>query len=473
MDIILPVILSGGKGMRLWPLSRKSFPKQYLNLENEGNYTLLQNTFLRLSKIKNILNPLIICDEEHRFIVAEQMRKINVEPFSILLEPLGRNTAPAITLAAFRAIKEEMDPLLLILSADHKIENNPKFISSIKKGLSFAKQGRIVTFGVKTTSPETGFGYIETFDQISNNCEVSKIKRFIEKPTKDKAIQFFEDSHFLWNSGMFLFKASTILNEIKKYQFQIYERCKKSIDKSNKDFYFERIDKYNFQKCPNISIDLAIMEKTTLGTVVSLDAGWDDLGSWKSIWENAKVDKENNSIIGRTLTRDVKNSYLKSDGRLIVALGIKDLILVETIDAILVSNKNSINNLKKILQESEKVFDEINLNKTVYRPWGKFTLLTGNKNWQIKKIEVYPQESISLQLHRLRSEHWIVVEGIAKIEIENEEFTLKENESTFVPRGSKHRLSNPYKKKLVLLEIQNGSYLGEDDIIRFEDKYRR
>ena len=217
MDNILPVILSGGKGMRLWPLSRKSFPKQYLNLENESNYTLLQNTFLRLSKIKNILNPLIICNEEHRFIVAEQMRKIDVEPFSILLEPSGRNTAPAITLAALKAIKEGIDPLLLILSADHKIENNSKFISSIEKGLSFANQGRIVTFGVKTTSPEIGFGYIESFDQISKNCEVSKIKRFIEKPTKEKAIQFFKDSHFLWNSGIFLFKASTILNEIKKY----------------------------------------------------------------------------------------------------------------------------------------------------------------------------------------------------------------------------------------------------------------
>ena len=470
---ILPVILSGGIGTRLWPLSRKSFPKQYLNLENDNNYTLIQNTFLRLSKIKNILNPLIICNEEHRFIVAEQMRKIDVEPFSILLEPSGRNTAPAITLAALKAIKEGIDPLLLILSADHKIENNSKFISSIEKGLSFANQGRIVTFGVKTTSPEIGFGYIESFKQISKNCEVSKIKSFIEKPTKEKAIQFFKDSHFLWNSGIFLFKASTILNEIKKYQLQIYERCKKSIDKSNKDFYFERIDSHDFQKCPNISIDLAIMEKTNLGTVISLDAGWDDLGSWKSIWGNAKVDKENNSLIGRTLTRDVKNSYLKSEGRLIVALGIKDLVLVETIDAILVSNKNSINHLKEILEESERNFDEINLNKTVHRPWGKFTLLTGNKNWQIKKIEVYPQESISLQLHRLRSEHWIVVEGTAKIEIENEEFILRENESTFVPKESKHRLSNPFKEKLVILEIQNGSYLGEDDIIRFEDKYKR
>ena len=402
------------------------------------------------------------------------MREINVKPLSILLEPFSRSTAPAIALAALKAIEEKDDPFLLVLSADHKIENNSNFILSIEKGLSFAKQGRIVTFGVIPNAPETGYGYIETFDKISTNCEVSNIKRFIEKPEKEKAIKLVKDPHFLWNSGIFLFKASIILDEIKRYQPQLFEISKESFDKSKKDLYFERIDKTDFQKCPNISIDSAIMEKTNLGTVISLDAGWDDLGNWKSIWQNAKVDRKNNTLIGRTLIKDVDNSYLRSEERLIVALGIKDLVLVETIDAILVANKNSINYLKDLMEESQNnKFDEFKLNKKVYRPWGMFTLLSQNKNWQIKKIEVRPNESLSLQLHKFRSEHWIVIEGIAKVELNKKEFILKQNQSTFVPLGIKHRLSNPSNKKLVLIEIQTGSYLGEDDIVRFEDKYIR
>ena len=474
MEKILPVILSGGAGKRLWPISRNSFPKQYLNIEKKNEYSLLQNTFLRLINLKYLLDPLIICNEEHRFLVAEQMREINVKPLSILLEPFSRSTAPAIALAALKAIEEKDDPFLLVLSADHKIENNSNFILSIEKGLSFAKQGRIVTFGVIPNAPETGYGYIETFDKISTNCEVSNIKRFIEKPEKEKAIKLVKDPHFLWNSGIFLFKASIILDEIKRYQPQLFEISKESFDKSKKDLYFERIDKTDFQKCPNISIDSAIMEKTNLGTVISLDAGWDDLGNWKSIWQNAKVDRKNNTLIGRTLIKDVDNSYLRSEERLIVALGIKDLVLVETIDAILVANKNSINYLKDLMEESQNnKFDEFKLNKKVYRPWGMFTLLSQNKNWQIKKIEVRPNESLSLQLHKFRSEHWIVIEGIAKVELNKKEFILKQNQSTFVPLGIKHRLSNPSNKKLVLIEIQTGSYLGEDDIVRFEDKYIR
>ena len=473
-EAVLPVIHSGGSGVRLWPLSRASFPKQYLNFEEKDKNTLLQNTFLRLSGIKNLLHPLIICNEEQRFIIAEQMRSIKVEPLSILLEPFGKNTSPAITLGSLIGIREKNDPILLILSSDHKIENNINFVNAFEEGLVHAKNGRIVTFGIIPTSPEIGYGYIESFEKISKENKFSKIKRFIEKPNQKKANKLYKDLHFSWNSGIFIARASVILKEIKKYQPKIVEICRNSLKSSCKDFNFERIDQEIFKDCPNISIDFAVMENTNLGTVVALDAGWDDLGSWKSIWENSKVNEENNTLIGKIFTKNVKNSYLRSESRLVVALGMRNIILIETEDAILVAEKKDINDLKEFIKDLEnKNVQEVKNNKIFHRPWGQYTSLIENKTWQVKRIKVYPNESLSLQLHNYRSEHWIVVDGIAKVDVEDKSFLLNKNESTYIPLGSKHRLSNPGNKPLILIEVQSGTYLGEDDIVRFQDKYRR
>ncbi len=468
------MLLSGGSGTRLWPLSRSSYPKQYLTLNKNSKYTLLQETYLRLKGIKFLKNPIIICNEEQRFIVAEQMRTINVEPESILLEPCGRNTASAIALAALIGIKEKNDPLLLVLASDHKIEKNKKFRETIEEGIVFANEGRLVTFGVIPSTSETGFGYIESIEELSKDTKSSDIKSFIEKPNKELVKKLLKDRHFTWNSGIFLFKASSIISELRKYQPEIVETCEKCLEKKIEDLSFRRIDHNLFKKSPNISIDIAVMEKTKLGTVIPLDVGWNDLGSWKSIWESSFKDLNNNSLEGRTIIKDVKNSYLKSDNRLLVGLGLNNIAAIDTEDAILIANKNSIDSLKDIIKElDENNYRELKINNKVHRPWGHFVSLMENKNWQAKKIEINPYESISLQMHYHRSEHWVIVSGKAKIEINNETFILNENESTYVPRGAKHRLSNPFSIPLILIEVQSGTYLGEDDIVRFEDKYKR
>ncbi len=471
---IFPVLLSGGSGTRLWPLSRSSFPKQYLTLDKNSEYTLLQETYLRLKGIKLLQNPIIICNEEQRFIVAEQMRTINVEPESILLEPCGRNTASAIALAALIGIKEKNDPLLLVLASDHKIEKNKKFRETIEKGILFANKGRLVTFGVVPNKTETGYGYIESMDELSKGAKSSNIKSFVEKPDKELAKKLLKDRHYTWNSGIFLFQASSIISELRKYQPEIVEICEKCLENKIEDLSFRRIDNNLFKKSPNISIDIAVMEKTKLGTVLPLDVGWNDLGSWKSIWESSLKDKNNNSIEGKTIIKDVKNSFLKSDNKLLVGLGLENIAAINTEDAILIANKNSIDSLKDIIKELDKNnYRELKINKKVHRPWGHYVSLMENENWQAKKIEINPFESISLQMHYHRSEHWVIVSGTAKIEINNETFILNENESTYVPKGAKHRLSNPFSLPLILVEVQSGTYLGEDDIVRFEDKYKR
>ena len=473
-NLILPVILSGGSGTRLWPLSRASFPKQYLNLERNTKNTLLQNTLLRLNGIQNMSDPLIICNEEQRFIVAEQIREIDYKPLSIILEPFGRNTAPAIALSALVSINDSQDPVLLVLSSDNKISNKENFQNSIQEGLPFAEEGNLVTFGINPSRPETGFGYIEARDTISNDNKSSVINKFIEKPNQEVANKLIKDKHFTWNSGIFLFKASSILKELKKFEPNIIDICREALKKNMKDFYFRRIDKEVFKKCPDISIDNAVMEKTDLGIVVSLDAGWNDLGSWKSVWEDSKLDKNKNTIIGRAYTKNVDNTFLQSENRLVVGLGLKDMLIVDTNDALLVAKKDSINYLKEVIKEmDQKNIDEIKTNKKVHRPWGNFISLIKEKTWQVKRLEINPQSSLSLQLHHKRSEHWVVVKNTAKVEIDEETVFLKENESIYVPLGSKHRLSNPSDETLILIEIQSGSYLGEDDIVRFKDDYDR
>ena len=471
---VIPVILSGGSGTRLWPLSRASYPKQYLNLDDKNNFSLLQNTYLRLRGIKNLQKPIILSNEEQRFIVAQQMKEIKTVPDSIILEPVGKNTAPAIALATLNSLNSFDDPLLLILSSDHKIKDEETFRKAIEEGVLLAENGRIVTFGVIPNSPETGYGYIKTISKLSKKNSFSKIDKFIEKPNLEKAKTFIKDPHYVWNSGIFLFKASTIIKELKKYAPEILELCDQSLKRGLKDLDFFRINEKIFKRCPNVSIDIAVMEKTNLGSVQTLQAGWDDIGSWESIWKNSKKDNNGNTIKGKIMVDGTNNCYLRSEERLIVGIDLNDLIIVETNDAILISNKDSTQKVKKIVEELKKVkFKEGKDHKKSYRPWGSFTSIEIGDVWQVKRLEIKPNASISLQMHHHRSEHWIVVEGKAKIEIDDKVSFLKKNESAYIPLGSKHRLSNPGLTPLILIEVQSGNYLGEDDIIRFEDNYGR
>ena len=471
---LLPVILSGGSGTRLWPLSRECFPKQYLSLDEKSNFSLLQNTYLRLIGIRGLENPLIICNEEQRFLVAEQMREINVSPNSIILEPIGRNTAPAIALSALYAQEKYQDINLLILSADHLINDSKSFHETIEKGIFYSNQEDLVTFGIVPNSPETGYGYIEAKDALSKENISSKIEKFIEKPNRELAETLIKDKKYTWNSGIFLFKATTILKELKKYQPEIMESCKDIFLEMDKDFDFQRINEGKFATCPNTSIDVAIMEKTNRGRVLSLDAGWSDIGNWNSVWENSSKDANGNFYKGKVIHKNSKNCYFRSEERLIVGLDLENTIVIETNDAILVSNKNSSESLKNIVKKlDQKNFKEGKFNKKMYRPWGSYTCLIESESWQVKILKIKPFASLSLQLHHHRSEHWVVVNGTAKVEIDGLESTLVKNQSIFVPLGLKHRLSNPKNIPLEIIEVQNGVYLGEDDIERFDDQYGR
>ena len=472
---ILPIILCGGTGTRLWPFSRKSFPKQYLSINSENNRSLLQNTQLRIMNLDNILNPLIICNEEHRFIVAEQMREINVKPKKILLEPFGRNTFPAITIATLKAIENNNDPLILTLSSDHHIANLDKFIETIKKGIKYSLKGRIVTFGVIPDYPATGYGYIESENSFtSDKSEGSNIRRFIEKPALEKAKELVSNPKYTWNSGIFLFRASTLIKEIERLSPKILKNCKKSIEKELLDLDFQRINKDAFINIPNVSFDVEIMEKTKLGTVIPLDAGWSDIGNWNSVWKVSDKDKNLNCINGNIYLKDSKNCYVQSENKLIYGYGINDLIIVQSNDATLIINQKQAEKVKEIV-------DELNINKIqegsqhkkIYRPWGHYISIAEDARWQIKLILVHPGQSLSLQKHHHRSEHWVVVNGTAKVEIDNKEIILGENQSSYIPLGSIHRLTNPGQIPLKLVEVQSGSYLGEDDIIRIKDNYGR
>ena len=471
---LIPLILSGGSGTRLWPLSRACFPKQYLKLSNDSQYSLLQNTILRLKGINNLQDPLIICNEDQRFIVAEQMRELDIKPESILLEPVGRNTAPAIALGALMAMDKFQDSILLVLSSDHEIKNADILKRAISDGLKYASLGKLVTFGIVPKSPETGYGYIEAFEELTTKKNISEIKNFIEKPPKEIAEKLIKDKRYTWNSGIFMFKASKIIEELSKYEPSIIDLCRKSIDNKTEDLNFQRINKDYFELCPNIAIDVAVMEKTKLGVVLSLDAGWSDIGNWKAVWENSKKDLNGNFIKGKALIFDTKNSYLRSEDRLIVSLGVSNIVIVETNDAILIANKESTQSIKQIVEELEKSsFTEGKLNRQIFRPWGNYTSVVKDQTFQVKRLEIKPKASLSLQMHFHRAEHWVVVDGNAKVEINGEVTLLKVNESIFVPQGAKHRLSNPGKIPLILIEVQSGNYLGEDDIVRFDDMYGR
>ena len=472
---ILPVILCGGSGSRLWPLSRQSFPKQFLSLNFTDGYSLLQKTQQRIKNIDNILKPILICNEEHRFIVAEQMRKIEVKPSAIILEPFGRNTAPAITVAAIKALDMYDDPNLLILSSDHQIDNEEAFSNVIEKGLEYSENDSLVTFGIVPTSPETGYGYIKSEESLdAKQIRGSKIVCFTEKPDKSNAEIFIKDNRFTWNSGIFLFKASLILKELNKFSKDLVENCYSSLDKKLYDLDFQRLDKNSFAACPNVSIDIAVMEKTNNAYVLPLNVGWSDVGSWDFVWKISKKDSHGNVIEGNVVEKNTENSFLSSQNRIIAAIGIKNMIVVETRDAILVANKDQAQEVKNIvsLLNEKKIPQGIEHQKS-FRPWGSYESLVKESKWQVKLIEVNPGERLSLQKHKFRSEHWVIVSGIAKVEIDGKEMILKENQSSYIPVGSKHRLSNPGLNILKIIEVQSGSYLGEDDIERFDDNYGR
>lgn len=471
---LAPVILCGGNGTRLWPLSRATYPKQYLALAGSGNETLLQQTYQRLEGIAGLQPPLLICNRDHRFIVAEQMRQIGVEPRSILLEPMGRNTAPAVAVAALRATADGSDPLLLVLAADHVIKNAACFRNAVKAGITAAEAGKLVIFGIVPTAPETGFGYIESFEPLIGAKAPVPIARFVEKPDRATAQQFLESGRFTWNSGIFLFKASAILEELQRLAPDVLSACRAALEHNNEDLGFLQLQQDAFGSCPNVAIDVAVMERTNRGAVLPLEGGWSDVGSWSSLWEIEDHDHDRNVIHGRVISEGSSNCYLRSEHRLVVALGVENLVVVETDDVLLVANRECAQDVKTIVDLLEREgASESKAHRRIYRPWGSYDGITEGERWQVKKIVVDPGASLSLQLHHHRAEHWIVVKGTAVVEKDGVEQLVGENQSTYIPLGCKHRLSNPGKIPVEMIEVQSGPYLGEDDIVRFEDRYGR
>lgn len=467
---ILPVIMAGGSGTRLWPLSRTQYPKQFLKLSPDG-YTLLQATLLRLKNL-DCADPILICNEEHRFLAAEQMREIGITA-KIILEPEGKNTAPAITLAALYQTQQakDSDTIMLVLAADHVITEQAQFEHSIMQALELAKHDKLVTFGIVPTHAETGYGYIEKGDGALNGFQV---QRFVEKPDAATAEQYLESKKFLWNSGMFMFKADVYLNELHKYAQDIYCSCVASMQDTKADLDFIRIDKDAFKQCRSESIDYAVMEQTQDAVVVPLDANWNDVGSWSALWDIQNKDDQGNVIQGDVITVKSENNYVFSESRLVSLLGVDNLVVIETKDAILVADKSKVQDIKKIVETiKEQGRTEHFCHREVYRPWGKYDSIDHAERYQVKRITVKPGQKLSIQMHHHRSEHWIVVNGTAKIHKGKESFLLTENQSTYIPLGEIHALENPGKVQLELIEVQSGSYLGEDDIVRFEDLYGR
>jgi len=466
--MITPVILSGGSGTRLWPLSRKFYPKQFIKLINDT--TLFQDTIIRLPN--NVSAPLIICNEEHRFIVAEQLRQIESNNKGIILEPTGKNTAPAIAIAAMSLINDGQDPILLVLSADHLIINNDKFHKSIEIATKIADEGKMVAIGVKPNKPEIGYGYIEVNNLEKN--EYYDIISFTEKPNLKNANKYLDSENYYWNSGIFMFKASAYLKELEIYEPEIYTICKKSCLKASKDLDFIRLNNEEFDKCPEKSIDYAVMEKTNSGVVVPFDGGWSDIGSWESLWDSKSKDSNNNIIEGDAILSKVKNSYIHSSNRLVTVNGLSDLVIIDTQDALLVSSKKNSQDIKNIVKKLKiENRSEPDNHRKVYRPWGYFDSIDSGKSFQVKRIFVNPGAKLSLQKHEKRSEHWVVVKGIALITCGKKVFKLQENQSTYIPRGEIHRLENFGVETLEIIEIQTGEYFGEDDIIRLKDDYKR
>ena len=468
--MILPVILSGGAGTRLWPLSRELYPKQLLPLASDK--TMLQETILRLDGIDKLENPLIVCNEAHRFMVAEQVRQLDKEAHAIILEPCGRNTAPAVAIAALYGESQGDDPVLLVLPADHLIQNIDEFQRVVQLGVEQAKQGALVTFGIVATQPETGYGYIRA-DQ-SEDGSVYPVAEFVEKPDLATAEKYLSSGDYYWNSGMFMFRASRYLEELERFQPEMLEACHNAFTSMTADLDFQRLDEVTFAACPADSIDYAVLEKTDRAVVIPLDAGWNDIGAWSALWDVHPHNETGNVVIGDVLTEAAENCYLHASHRLVAAVGVTDLVVVETADAVLVAERDQVQKVKGIVEQLKKQQrNEAFLHRRVNRPWGDYEGIDAGERYQVKRITVSPGASLSLQKHHHRAEHWIVVKGTAKVTCGEKILTLAENQSTYIPLGEVHRLENPGRTSLEIIEVQSGSYLGEDDIVRLEDNYGR
>jgi mannose-1-phosphate guanylyltransferase len=465
---VSPIIMCGGSGTRLWPLSRTQFPKQFLALINDTS--MLQDTLARLPNQHQA--PVFICNEDHRFLVAEQVKQMNCSEATILLEPQGRNTAPAVAIAALNALAKGDDELLLVLAADHVIKDIKKFHQAVDIACIAAEQGALVTFGIVPTHVETGYGYIK--QGTKKGTATYQVAQFIEKPTIDKAQSYVESGDYLWNSGMFLFKASRYVEELRKWRPDILTACQEAMDDVTADLDFFRPDRDAFLQCANVSIDYAVMEKTDDAVVVPLDAGWSDVGSYSALWEVCEQDEHNNVIKGDVIANDTTNSYLHSQNKLIATLGVDNLVVIDTLDAVLIADKDKVQNVKEIVNELKaQQRSESTTHREVYRPWGKYDSVDNGERFQVKRITVNPGAKLSVQMHHHRAEHWIVVSGTAKVTLDDETILLSENQSTYIPIGVVHALENPGKLPLEMIEVQSGSYLGEDDIVRFEDRYGR
>lgn len=470
---IYPVILCGGSGTRLWPMSRGGYPKQYLQLV--GNHTLLQQTALRLNGIKNVRQPIVVTNSEQRFLVAQQLSDIAVSPSSIVLEPVGRNTAPATAVASLLATEISPDSILLVLPADHIIRNDQIFVELATAAAEIAKDGHLITFGIRPTEPHTGYGYVRCGKSLNPEDGVYVVEDFVEKPDSATASRFLKDGCHLWNSGMFMLRASTYLDELRHHAPAVLDQCEAALTKSTRDLDFIRLDRAAFETAPNVSIDYAVMEKTERAVVVAAtDLGWSDVGSWDALAAVAPIDPNENSLIGDVLIEKVNKTYIRAEHRMVAAIGVDNLIIIETADAVLVATKDKSQDVKKVVARlAASGRQESITHRKVFRPWGSYEGIDRGDRFQVKRIIVNPNSSLSLQMHHHRAEHWIVVRGTAKVFNGDKEMLLSENQSTYIPIGATHRLENPGKIPLELIEVQSGSYLGEDDIVRFEDHYGR
>jgi mannose-1-phosphate guanylyltransferase/mannose-6-phosphate isomerase len=468
--MVVPVILAGGSGTRLWPLSRETYPKQLLSLA--GKYSLLQETLLRAKTLCQQASPIIVCNHDHRFLVAAQLQNIGIETTSIILEPIGKNTAPAVALAALQSIQNGADPILLVMPADHVIKNQEGFQETINKAKLSAEQGKLITFGIKPTRPETGYGYIKRGTMAA--AEAFSIAEFVEKPELRMAQHYLTSEDYYWNSGIFMFRASVYLKSLEQHASTIFEACQQAYQQSKKDLNFIRIATDVFENCPADSIDYAIMEKTDQGIILPLDSEWNDLGSWDAVHAIVESDEAGNHLRGEVHAENIANCYVHSEHRLVAAVGVRDHVIVETADAVLVVHKDHCQQIKTLVERLKKNGHATPFShKKVYRPWGSYETLDQGERFHVKRIIVNPSCKLSLQLHHHRSEHWIVVRGTATVTRGEEVFFLNENESTFIPQTVSHRLENSGKIPLELIEVQSGAYLAEDDIVRLQDDYGR
>jgi mannose-1-phosphate guanylyltransferase/mannose-6-phosphate isomerase len=467
---IIPVILSGGSGTRLWPLSRKQYPKQYLPLA--GDNTMLQETILRLSGLDNLAVPIVICNVDHRFLVAEQCQQIKITNPTILLEPVGRNTAPAIAAAALQSLKETDDSVLLVLSADHIIQNVEAFHLAINIASQKVQEGRIVTFGIVPTDANTGYGYIKS--SKNNNDGAYKVEEFVEKPDLETAQTYLDQGSYLWNSGMFMFKADTLIDELTTHSPDIVKLVSDAVNNAKQDLDFIRLDKQPFESSPSDSIDYALMEKSDNVVVVPLDVGWSDVGSWSTLYDIGLKDKSGNVFKGDVITKDTTNTYIYASHHMIATVGLDNLIVIDTPDATFIASQDKAHEVKFIVESLQKKSrDEAHSNRKVYRPWGWYDSIEVGKHFQVKRLHVNPGAKLSLQMHHKRAEHWVVVTGTATVSKGDKTFNLNKGESTYIPVGTTHGLENKTTEQLEIIEVQSGSYLGEDDIVRFEDIYGR